>query len=210
MKPYYETELGKLYHGDCLDILPQLTEKVDAVITDPVWPKHRGMFGDIDAAQLLADSAALWNCERCVIVMRNDQDPRILTGIPYPFLQVMWLRYAAVGYLGRFLTGNEAAYAFGKWPSSKPGRHVLPAMGPVQTTPVKNGHPCPRSETHFIWLVNNWGDGLVLDPFAGSCTTAVAAEKLGRRWIMIELSEQFCEIGAKRIEQERSQMKLCL
>jgi site-specific DNA-methyltransferase (adenine-specific) len=32
-KPYYETELGKLYHGDCLEILPHL-EPVDLVLTD--------------------------------------------------------------------------------------------------------------------------------------------------------------------------------
>ena len=34
MKPYYETKLGKLYHGDCLEIMPQL-EPVDLVLTDP-------------------------------------------------------------------------------------------------------------------------------------------------------------------------------
>jgi DNA modification methylase len=37
MKPYYETELGKLYHGDCLEILPQIEEKVDLVLTDPPY-----------------------------------------------------------------------------------------------------------------------------------------------------------------------------
>jgi DNA modification methylase len=36
MKPYYETELGKLYHGDCLEIMPQL-EPVDLVLTDPPY-----------------------------------------------------------------------------------------------------------------------------------------------------------------------------
>ena len=36
MKPYYETELGKLYHGDCLQIMPEL-EPVDLVLTDPPY-----------------------------------------------------------------------------------------------------------------------------------------------------------------------------
>ena len=36
MKPYYETELGKLYHGDCLEIMPHL-EPVDLVITSPPY-----------------------------------------------------------------------------------------------------------------------------------------------------------------------------
>jgi len=35
-KPYYKTKLGKLYHGDCLDIMPQL-EPVDLVLTDPPY-----------------------------------------------------------------------------------------------------------------------------------------------------------------------------
>ena len=36
MKPYYETELGKLYHGDCLEIMP-LLGTVDLVLTDPPY-----------------------------------------------------------------------------------------------------------------------------------------------------------------------------
>ena len=36
MKPYYENELGKLYHGDALDILPHL-EPADAIVTDPPY-----------------------------------------------------------------------------------------------------------------------------------------------------------------------------
>ena len=36
MTPYYETELGKLYHGDCLEIMSML-ETVDLVLTDPPY-----------------------------------------------------------------------------------------------------------------------------------------------------------------------------
>jgi len=36
MTPYFETKLGKLYHGDCLEIMPEL-EPVDLVLTDPPY-----------------------------------------------------------------------------------------------------------------------------------------------------------------------------
>lgn len=36
LKPYYETKLGKLYHGDCLEIMPEL-DRVDLVLTDPPY-----------------------------------------------------------------------------------------------------------------------------------------------------------------------------
>lgn len=45
--------------------------------------------------------------------------------------------------------------------------------------------------------------GVVLDPFLGSGTTAMACEKLGRKWIEIELNEEYCEIAKKRIQAVR-------
>jgi len=44
-----------------------------------------------------------------------------------------------------------------------------------------------------------WKAGIVLDPFAGVCTTAVVAKKLKRNWIMIEINPQYCEIGRRRL-----------
>ena len=54
----------------------------------------------------------------------------------------------------------------------------------------------------FIKAGSNEGD-CVLDPFIGSGTTAVVAEKLNRKWIGIELSSEYVELANLRIEEER-------
>lgn len=49
---------------------------------------------------------------------------------------------------------------------------------------------------------------IVLDPFIGSGTSAVAAETLGRRWLGIELSENYCNIARERIEKVKKEVEL--
>jgi site-specific DNA-methyltransferase (adenine-specific) len=46
--------------------------------------------------------------------------------------------------------------------------------------------------------------GVVLDPFMGSGTVAIAAERLGRSWLGIELNPAFAELAERRIEEARS------
>jgi len=43
-------------------------------------------------------------------------------------------------------------------------------------------------------------DAIILDPFAGSGSTLIAAKKLGRRCLGIEKEREYCEISAARIK----------
>ena len=52
---------------------------------------------------------------------------------------------------------------------------------------------------------------VVLDPFTGSGTSLVAAETLGRRWLGIELSQNYVEVAKKRVQgfvDQKKQLKL--
>jgi DNA modification methylase len=66
----------------------------------------------------------------------------------------------------------------------------------------KNGHPCPKPQAWMRWLVGLTSlDGeTIIDPFLGSGTTLAAAMSLGRRAVGIDISERYCEIAAKRLE----------
>ena len=64
-------------------------------------------------------------------------------------------------------------------------------------------HPTTKPEPLMAELVSLFTDpgDLILDPFAGSGTTAVAAKRLGRRCILIEREEKYCAVAAKRLQQ---------
>jgi len=70
--------------------------------------------------------------------------------------------------------------------------------------PVKNnifGHPAPFSEQLAADHILSWSNpgDIILDPMCGSGTTCKMAKYHDRRFIGIEISEEYCEIARKRI-----------
>lgn len=62
------------------------------------------------------------------------------------------------------------------------------------------------AERHILSWSNE--NDIVLDPFLGSGTTVKMAKLKNRRWIGIEISEEYCKIAKNRIAEETKQIKM--
>jgi hypothetical protein len=226
--PYYEKDGITIYCGDCREMLPQL--EIESLITDPVWPDADVKIpGHENPYKLFAEmcEAIPQGTERLIVQLACDSDPRFLEGVPdnWPFLRVCWLDYAKPSYKGRLLYTGDVAYVFGIPPAFIPGRQLMAGMcrssrsdklfirhsykpgscGGRWTTRAEIDnlpHPCPRRLQHVTWLVNQFSDKQVCDPFMGSGTTALASKNLNRKFIGIEIKEEFCQLTVKRLAQE--------
>ena len=68
-----------------------------------------------------------------------------------------------------------------------------------------SGHPAekpPALMARLLELAAPPTEGAILDPFAGSGVTGVIAKAAGRRCILIEAEERWCEVSAKRLSQD--------
>jgi len=117
------------------------------------------------------------------------------------------------------LTGNRGLIKFyGKNQKDELGKRLYnPQMNPdgrrctdLWTIAVKHHgfnvhlrlHPNQKPDellSRLVRLLSNEGD-TILDLYLGSGTTAVAAKQLGRHWIGVDISSEYCEIARKRIE----------
>lgn len=82
-----------------------------------------------------------------------------------------------------------------------------------QPNKEKIDHPCPKPLDWMLWAINrvsvDSGD-TILDPFCGSGTTGVACVQTGRRFIGIEIDEQYFSIAVDRISKAQAQLRLTL
>ena len=201
----------RIIAGDARERLREIGH-ADVVITDPVWPNCPvGLLPSWDRpGALLREVLELMpaSVRAVVILLRSDSDPRFLQAVPerWPFICVQVMSYAVPRDLGRVFGGAELAYCFGAPASSRPGRHVIPMWGPEAShieSPTK-GHPCPRAMIHMEWLVDWWSDPgeTVLDPFCGSGTIPIAAHRMLRHGIGIEIEPLYAAAAIQRAERD--------
>jgi len=211
MTPYFETELGKLYNGDCLSILPELEpelEPVDLVLTDPPYGigagKEKPHNGWCDYG------ISEWDSERpgkqyFDLIMRVSNNQIIWGGNYFTDYLPPTMQWFVWDKGQRDFSLADCEFA---WSSQQKASRIFNYS---RGAALQDGKKVPTQKpvALMIWCLNkNSKARIILDPFIGSGTTAIACERLNRRWIGIEISEEYCEIAAKRIENETRQLKL--
>ena len=206
MKPYYENEHGKLYHGDCLNILPYIG-KVDLVLTDPPYGLNKKVHDGGWSTHEKYNGCLVWDYvpdKKVFDMMLSVSKNQIIFGGNYFTNFLRPSRCWCTWIKPPFPTMSEVDFAWTSFDKpSKPFYHnrVNPSIHPTQK---------PVQLFNQILLKYSNQNETILDPFLGSGTTAPAVQEIGqgRKWIGIEKEEKYCEIAAKRIEQETRQMKL--
>ena len=208
IKAYYKDDSVFIINADCRLVLP-LLPKVDLVLTDPVWPNFTEGMNTDDPYRLFAEFCHICFPDlttRAVIIIGCDSDPRFLSPMPLPYFNTCWIRRIPPFYKGSKFIGADMAYIFGDFhsPTGRGDTVYSQEFNMVSQGKRVDGHPCPRNQKVIDALVSIYSlEGqLILDPFAGSGTTGRAAKDLGRKAILVEIEEKYCEIAVKRLGQE--------
>ena len=106
-----------------------------------------------------------------------------------------------------FLLSKEQDYYYDVAAVSGPIGRRLRNVWEIPTEPLKrtNGqdddHPAmmPLSLARRCVAITSKSDDVVLDPYAGSATTLLAAAELGRQWVGIELNPSFVDLTERRL-----------
>jgi len=221
MSVYYQTGHGKLYHGDCADIMPMLG-RFDLTMTDPPYGigeaagknKSRGKIAVAkDYGNLAWDNRTPG--KKVFDVMRDISEYQIIFGGNY-FVEC--LSNSSCWIVWDKLNGNsDFADCELAWTNFKSAvrKYDYRWAGMLQESMGRNRekryHPTQKPVGLFVQILNRYAQKgwRVLDPFAGSGTTGLACERIGKlEYVLIEREEAYCEIIAKRLEDETAQLKL--
>lgn len=82
------------------------------------------------------------------------------------------------------------------------------SFAPETRKKVNHPAPFPKELPYRLIRFYSFPNQIVLDMFGGSGTTGLVAKQLGRNFILIDNSEEYCNMAVKRIKDETSQIKL--
>lgn len=228
MTPYFAADGVTIYRGDCRDVLEALNVRADLLLTDPPYGQQFNGRGESTAkANIRADGAR--QGMRVVRQMLDVVGDRLAPDA-HAYLFCHWeswpdfydaassylaIKNALVWHKDRGGMGDtELEYArdyevalFGVVGGERrplAGRRdgaVIVGHPPVASRDRVHPTEKPVSLVRYLIEKSCPPGGLVLDPFAGSGPVGVAARDTGRRAILIELDEAYCEAAAQRLAQ---------
>lgn len=212
--------------GDCLSIMPHLG-KVNAVIADPPYElsssgpgkSHFGMslskfdgeayksiVSGVDYCQINDRISDICNPFNMFCFCSNKQISKLMTdceGRGYSTTLVIWHKTNAAPFANGVWRGDieYVVHARGKGAIFKGGAVEKKKVTELPLV-IDSAHPTVKPQEilkKYVKICSNTGD-TILDPFMGSGTTGVACVKLGRKFIGIEISEDYFDIAVKRIQ----------
>lgn len=140
-----------------------------------------------------------WRVQKGLLQDRQD----IVEGFPVRQI-IIWQRSGGINFNpGYFLPTYEVIYLI-----CKPEFRLAPkanAIGDIWSIPQdsNNPHPAPFPVELAQRCIQSTNAQIILDPFIGSGTTAIAAECSGRDWIGIDVAKDYCKMANERIRKER-------
>ena len=190
-----------IYCGDCLEVMP-LLDKVDLVVTDPPY----GVNLDYEVYQ---DTPENWFLlmDKLIPLCRSISTMTIMPSCQIKRLEWIYKNHSPdwliCWYKGS--PGHAGYIGFNDWePHLVYGKNSTDMHDYFHATPEPqtNGHPCQKPLKWAKWLISRASKegNFVIDPFLGSGTTLVACKELKRNGIGIEISEKYCEIAKKRLQ----------
>lgn len=211
--------VDKIICGDCLEVMKELpSNSVDFVLTDPPYlvnyrsrdgrsyandnPKHAEWLEPVfqQVFRVLKHNRLMvcfygWNrADRFLGAWKS-------AGF-YPVGHFVWVkRYHSKELFVRY--SHECAYLLAKGRPAKPRIMLRDVLDWRYTGDIL--HPTQKPVMAILPLINAFSQyrDIVLDPFAGSGTTAFAAAKLGRRYIGIEINTKYYRIARERLKQNK-------
>lgn len=212
MKPYYQDEAVTIYNCDCREVLSELGT-FDLLLTDPPYGinRSRGPEGRNKGAYIDCFDDTPENIRDCVVPVINKCLSICKGGIltpgnkcfslyPQPDSFGCFYQPAAIGMQSWGNLDAQPIFYYGK--SVMPGKNMgRPCSFTLTERPSCKSHPCSKPIKAWSKLVelHTESNHIILDPFAGSGTTGVAAKLNGRRCVLIEKAEKYCEISANRL-----------
>ena len=203
---YPDDYVNKVICGDCLEIMKGIPDNsVDLVLTDP--PYNVGVdYGEQTNDN--RDDFIEWMTPIFKETQRISKSILITTGhyrlADYAIIEkwkwlIAWHKPASIKRSPVGFTNFEPIALWGKGSNG----HVDIFKAPILVDGGLNGHPCPKPLKWALFQLKMFPNAqTVLDPFLGSGTTAVACKQLGRRYIGIEISPEYCKIAEQRLAQE--------